>query len=469
MADADLYSDFVAFFDAAAAYSRYDTRLLDQVKTCNNIHVMHFPVRNEQGQLEIIEAYRAEHSHHRLPTKGGIRYSTMVSQREVMGLAALMTFKCALVDVPFGGAKGGVCIDPHERDADFIERVTRRLTVELNQKNFIGPAVDVPAPDYGTGEREMAWIADTYRVLHPEDINYWGCVTGKPVSLHGIPGRREATGLGVYHGIVNCLADSAEDAASGLRGGVAGKRIIVQGLGNVGFHAARELAEAGALIVGIGEIDAGLYDAGGLDVEAIDRHRREHGGVAAYPAAQVLSQSHEVLEQECDILIPAALEHQITIDNAARIHARVVAEAANGPTTPEADAILRERGITVIPDLYLNAGGVTVSYFEWIKNLSHVSFDRMITRQTEVQNNNLLDTIEQQTGTTIDPARRRAAAAGPDELDIVRNALAYTMSESYARMTQVRRERGLPDLRTAGYLISLERVAQSYLDLGLFP
>ena len=240
-------------------------------------------------------------------------------------------------------------------------------------------------------------------------------------------------------------------------------------MGNVGFHAARELAEAGALIVGIGEIDAGLYDASGLDVEAIDRHRREHGGVAAYPAAQVLSQSHEVLEQECDILIPAALEHQLTIDNAARIHARVVAEAANGPTTPEADAILRERGITVIPDLYLNAGGVTVSYFEWIKNLSHVSFDRMITRQTEVQNNNLLDTIEQQTGTKIDPGRRRAAAAGPDELDIVRNALAYTMSESYARMTQVRRERGLPDLRTAGYLISLERVAQSYLDLGLFP
>ena len=315
----------------------------------------------------------------------------------------------------------------------------------------------------------MAWIADTYRVLHPEDINYWGCVTGKPVSLHGIPGRREATGLGVYHGIVNCLADSAEDAASGLRGGIGGKRIIVQGLGNVGFHAARELSEAGALIVGVGEIDAALYDAGGLDVEAISRHRREHGGVASYPAAQVLSESREILEQECDILVPAALEHQITVDNAARVRARVVAEAANGPTTPEADEILRERGITVIPDLYLNAGGVTVSYFEWIKNLSHVSFDRMVTRQTEVQNTNLLDMIERQTGAAIDPVDRRRVAAGPDELDIVRNALAYTMSEAYARMAHARRERELPDLRTAAYLISLERVAQSYLDLGLFP
>ena len=466
---ADLYSDFLAFFDAAAAFSEYDARLLAQVKTCNNVYTMHFPVRNEQGEVEVIEAYRAEHSHHRLPTKGGIRYSTMVSRNEVMGLAALMTFKCALVDVPFGGAKGGVCIDPHDREPEFIERVTRRLTVELNLKDFIGPAVDVPAPDYGTGEREMAWIADTYRVLHPEDINYWGCVTGKPVSLHGIPGRREATGLGVYHGIRNCLADSGEDAASGLRGGVAGKRIIIQGLGNVGFHAAQSLAEAGARIVGIGEIDAALYDPSGLDVEAVDRHRREYGGVAAYPAAQVFSESREILEQECDILIPAALEHQITIDNAARIRARVVAEAANGPTTPEADRVLRERGVTVIPDLYLNAGGVTVSYFEWIKNLSHVSFDRMVTRQTEKQNEMLLNMIEEQTGVSVPAARRRQVIAGPLELDIVRNALDYTMKESYANMSRTRRRRDLPDLRTAAYLISLERVAQSYMELGLFP
>ena len=345
----DLYSDFVTYFDAAAAYSDHDPLLLNQVKTCNNVYQMNFPVQNEDGEIEVIQAFRAQHSQHRLPTKGGIRFSTMVTQNEVMGLAALMTFKCALVDVPFGGAKGGVCIDPFSRDAAFVERVTRRLTVELNAKEFIGPAVDVPAPDYGTGEREMAWIADTYRVLRPEEINYWACVTGKPTSLHGIPGRREATGMGVYHGILNCLGDPTLPNMAELGPGVEGKRIIVQGLGNVGYYAALRLAEAGARIVGIGEIDAALYDSTGLDVEAVAQHRREHGGVAGYPASQVLSNSREILEQECDILVPAALEHQITIENAGRIRARVVAEAANGPTTPEADAMLRERGITVIP------------------------------------------------------------------------------------------------------------------------
>lgn len=465
----DLYSDFLHYFEAAAQYSDLDRRLLDQIRSCNNVYQMHFPVRNERGEIEVIEAWRAEHSHHRLPTKGGIRYSTMVDQQEVMGLAALMTFKCALTDVPFGGAKGGVCIDPFSRDPEFVERVTRRLTVELSAKNFIGAAVDVPAPDYGTGPREMAWIADTYRVLHPEDINYWGCVTGKPVTLHGVAGRMEATGLGVHYGIAQCLADPDEDAASGLRGGVERKRIIVQGLGNVGYHAARSLAGAGARIIGIGELDAGLYDPSGLDVEAVAAHRREHGGVAAYPAAQVFANTREILEQDCDILIPAALEHQITIDNALRIQAQIVAEAANGPTTPEADAILRERGVTVIPDLYLNAGGVTVSYFEWVKNLSHVSFDRMVAGQTAMQNERLLETIEAHSGKPIDPAWRKRAAGGPQELDIVRNALGYTMSEAYERMAEIRRRRGLPDLRTAAYLTSLEVVAQSYIELGLFP
>ena len=465
----DLYSDFLTYFDAAAAYSDHDASLLNQVKICNNVYQMNFPVQNERGEIEVIQAFRAQHSQHRLPTKGGIRFSTMVTQNEVMGLAALMTFKCALVDVPFGGAKGGVCIDPFTRDAAFVERVTRRLTMELNAKEFIGPAVDVPAPDYGTGEREMAWIADTYRVLRPEEINSWGCVTGKPTSLHGIPGRREATGMGVYLGILNCLGDPTLPNMAELGPGVEGKRIIVQGLGNVGYYAALRLAEAGARIVGIGEIDAALYDATGLDVEAVAQHRREHGGVAGYPASQVLSNSREILEQECDIVMPAALEHQITIENAGRIRARVVAEAANGPTTPEADALLRERGITVIPDLYLNAGGVTVSYFEWLKNLSHVSFDRMVAGQTAMQNEHLLRTIEEQTGTTIDPVRRAELARGPDELDIVQNALTYSMREAYERMTALRHQRELPDIRTSAYLLSLELVAQNYIALGLFP
>ncbi len=464
---ASLYDDFTEYFEQAAQYSEHDPRLLEQVKTCNNVYQMTFPVENDDGQIEVIEAYRAQHSHHRLPTKGGIRYSKMVDADEVKGLAALMTFKCAIVDVPFGGAKGGVCIDPFRSSPEFVERVTRRLVIELNQHNFIGPAIDVPAPDYGTGEREMAWIADTYRTLNPHDINYWSCVTGKPLSLHGIPGRREATGLGVFHGIMQCLADPY--SSHGLSPGLDGKRVIVQGLGNVGYHAARELSEHGARIVGIAEHDAGVYDPNGLDMEDVANHRWTHGGIAGYPAGQVFADSLETIEQPCDILVPAALEHQITADNAHRVQASVVAEAANGPTSPDADRILRHRGITVIPDLYLNAGGVTVSYFEWIKNLSHVSFDRMLRRNSEMHTSRLLDTIEQQSGTVINSDRRAMVEQGPSERDIVYDALAQTMTESYDRIARLRRERELPDLRSAAYLYSLELVAQSYIDLGLFP
>ena len=464
---ATLYDDFTEFFDAAAEYSELDPRLLEQVKTCNNVYQMSFPVENDAGEIEVIEAFRAQHSHHRLPTKGGIRYSTMVDAEEVKGLAALMTFKCAIVDVPFGGAKGGVCIDPYRSSPEFVERVTRRLVVELNSHNFIGPAVDVPAPDYGTGEQEMAWIADTYRTLNPHDINYWSSVTGKPLSLHGIPGRREATGLGVFHGILQCLAD--ERAGHGLSAGLEGKRVIIQGLGNVGYHAARELSERGARIVGIAEHDAGVYDPNGLDVEDVAAHRWQYGGIAHYPAGQVFADSLVTIEQPCEILVPAALEHQITIANADRIQARIVAEAANAPTTPDANRVLRRRGIMVIPDLYLNAGGVTVSYFEWIKNLSHISFDRMLRRNSETHNRLMLETIEQQTGRAIDGPNRLFLEQGPSERDIVDDALAQTMAESYDRIATLQRKRELPDLRTAAYLYSLELVAQSYIELGLFP
>ena len=463
----DLYSDFVSFFDQAAAYSDLEEGLLVQVKTCNNVYQMSFPVENDDGEIEVIQAFRAQHSHHRLPTKGGVRYSTMVDAEEVKGLAALMTFKCAIVDVPFGGAKGGVCIDPYRSSPEFVERVTRRLVIELNSHNFIGPAVDVPAPDYGTGEREMAWIADTYRTLNPHDLNHWASVTGKPTSLHGIPGRREATGLGVFHGIINCLADA--NAGHSLAPGLEGKRVIVQGLGNVGYHAARELANHGARIVGIAELDAGLYDPNGLDVEAVAEHRREYRGVGGYPAGQIFSDSLETLELPCDILVPAALEHQITADNAERIQAALIAEAANGPTTPEADRILRERGVTIIPDLFLNAGGVTVSYFEWVKNLSHISFDRMLTGTADMQNRRMIDTMQAMTGLALPLDERASIERGPTEVDIVHDSLAKTMGESYRRISALRQARDLPDLRTAAYLYSLEMVARNYLELGLFP
>lgn len=458
------------YFERAAAYTSFDRKLLEQVSCCNGVYRSRFPVRRDDGEIEVVEGYRVQHSHHRLPTKGGIRYSTAVDQDEVMALAALMTFKCAIANVPFGGAKGGVCIDPHATSAGFRERVTRRFTAELMKRNLIGAAVDVPAPDYGTGEREMGWIADTYKALGPTQLDTFACVTGKPLSMHGIPGRREATGLGVYYGIQECLGVARDMDALGLRPGLSGKRVIVQGLGNVGYHAARFAQhEGGARIVAIAEREGGIHAPDGLDADAVLRHRNETGSLLDFPGAENVPSSAATLELECDVLIPAALENQITRANAGRIRARIVAEAANGPVDPEGEEILLERGVLVIPDVYLNAGGVTVSYFEWLKNLSHASFERMTTRYEEMATLRILDVLERTTGKRLTEAEKQAVAEGPREVDFVRSALAETMEEAYRRLHELWRARRLPDLRTAAYCFAIDRVASAYLAQGIFP
>lgn len=443
--------------------------LLDLVKSCNSVYRMKFPVRDDNGEIVVIEAYRAQHSHHRLPCKGGIRFSTLVTLDEVVTLAALMTYKCAIVGVPFGGAKGGVKIDPRSASRGFRERVIRRYTAELVKKQFIGPASDVPAPDYGTGEQEMAWIADTYRALNFNEFHPYACVTGKPLNLHGIPGRTEATGRGVYLGIRECLNRKQDMKEIGLTPGVEGKRVIVQGLGNVGFHSAKFLQEAGALIVGIAEVNGGLYDPKGLDVAAVKECFMETGELREYGKAEFVENSAELLERECDILVPAALEHQITAENAPRIRAKIIAEAANGPVDSDGEEILLERGVLIIPDLYLNAGGVTVSYFEWLKNLSHVSFDRMITRYVEGSRAELVEAVERLTGKNFPPEERARLVSGPREIDIVRSALAETMAVAYYNIHELWKTRDLGDLRTAAYTFAIDRVANSYLRHGIFP
>ena len=454
-------------FDRAAAYTDYEPGLLEQMRHCNALYRMRFPVEMDDGRIRTVEAFRAEHSHHRLPTKGGIRLSLDVTGDEVAALATLMTFKCAVVEVPFGGAKGGIVLDPRA-PAGVRRRAIRRYTSELAHKQFIGPSVDVPAPDYGTGEQEMAWIADTYRALRPHELDAWACVTGKPISLHGIPGRVEATGLGVYYGVRECLARAA--GAAGLEPGLDGKRVIVQGLGNVGVHAARSLqAEGGARIVGIAEIEGGIHDPAGLDVERVLRHRAETGSLHGFPGATDVPSSQETIELDCDILVPAALEGVITAENAHRIRARIVAEAANGPVYPDAEPILAERGTLLIPDVYLNAGGVTVSYFEWLKNLSHVSFDRMYKRYEEIAARRQLEAVERLAGARFPDDEMIRLTRGPSEIDFVRSALAETMSESYRQLHETWRSRDLPDLRTAAFLLAIERVATNYLALGIFP
>jgi glutamate dehydrogenase (NAD(P)+) len=458
------------YFDRAAQCSTIPPDMLRQVKSCNSVYRMRFPVRQDDGSIVVVKAYRAEHSHHRLPTKGGIRFSTNVHIDETIALAALMTYKCAIVGVPFGGAKGGVCVDPRTASRGFRERVTRRYTAELIRKNFIGPDIDVPAPDYGTGEREMGWIADTYKNLKMNEPEPYACVTGKPVSMQGIPGRKQATGLGVFQGIRCCLERAEDMKPLGLTTGTAGKRVIVQGLGNVGYHAAFYLQTQGdAIITGIAEREGGIVRPEGLDVEAVLRHRRESGSLLDFPGAENVANSADLLERECDILIPAALENQITRENAPRIGAKIVAEAANGPVDFDGEKILLERGVLMIPDLYLNAGGVTVSYFEWLKNKAGVSFDRMVSRHEELVKREMLDQVEAMTGRCIPGDRRERLIKGPHEEELVVAALEETMIRAYSNLHEVWKTRQLPDLRTAAFLNAIERVAESYKYHGIFP
>jgi len=361
------------YFDRASAYTKFPKGLLEQIKGCNTVCHFTFPLQKDDGTIETIHAWRAEHSHHKLPTKGGIRYSMEVNEDEVKALAALMTYKCAVVDVPFGGAKGGIRIDRRNYSESELERITRRFTFELVKKNFIGPDIDVPAPDYGTGEKEMGWIVDSFKAVAPS-LNSEGCVTGKPIELGGIRGRTEATGRGIFFGVREACDQADDMKRLGLSKGLDGKKVIVQGFGNVGYHSAKFIMEGGGVIIAIAEYDGAIYNKNGIDIVALDKHRKETGSILGFAGASKLPSTKEALEMECDILIPAALENQIHKDNAHKIKARIIAEGANGPTTMEAHDIIKDRGALIIPDNYLNAGGVTVSYFECIPPTNYILF-----------------------------------------------------------------------------------------------
>lgn len=463
------FDDVLQYFDHAAQFVKTAPGILDQIKYCNSVYRMKFPVK-VKGGYEVIEAYRVEHSHHKLPTKGGIRYSEHVNQDEVMALAALMTYKCSIVDVPFGGAKGGVKINPRKYSEEELERITRRYTTELIKKNFIGPGIDVPAPDYGTGEREMSWIVDTYNTFNMNEINALGCVTGKPVGQGGIRGRREATGLGVFYGIRQYLSDADRAKKIGLTTGLAGKTVVVQGLGNVGYHAAKFFYEAGAIIVGIGEWNSAIVNRKGLNPDEVSAYFKQHGTLDGFKGSKTLKRNTDVLEEECDILIPAALENQIHKDNAARVKTKIIAEAANGPVTPEAEAILLKKKVVVVPDIYLNAGGVTVSYFEWLKNLSHVRFGRLEKRYQQNMNNNLINAIEDSTGRKLSKAQRQMIDHGADEQDLVYSGLEDTMIESLEQIIDTYNgNKKIQDLRTAAFVTAVNKIVVSYEKLGIFP
>lgn len=468
-ADYSFFESVIRSFDKAARYTDWDLGILEQIKACNSIYSMKFPVRIGDN-IEVIEAYRVQHSHHKSPCKGGIRFSMEVNQDEVMALAALMTYKCAIVNVPFGGAKGGIKIDPKKYTAFELEKITRRYTSELIKKNFIGPGTDVPAPDYGTGAREMAWILDTYVAMHPGEVDAAGCVTGKPVSQGGVRGRTEATGMGVFFGIREVCNMGEMMQKLGLQTGVEGKTVVVQGLGNVGYHSAKYFREGGAKVIAIAEWEGAIYNPAGLNEEEVFQHRKANGTILNFPGGSNLSLTSDALELDCDILIPAALENVINGQNAPRIKAKIIGEAANGPLTPEADEILSAKGILVVPDMYLNAGGVTVSYFEWLKNLSHVRYGRLEKRFSENMNKHILGQIEDLTGKEVDPLEKKFIEHGADEIDLVHSGLEETMVNATREIMEVWKSNAeIPDMRTAAYVCAINKVATSYAELGIFP
>lgn len=456
-------------FDKAATFTKWPKGLLEQIRVCNSVYRMRFPVKIGK-EYQVVEAYRVQHSHHRLPTKGGIRYSSVVNQDEVMALAALMTYKCAIANVPFGGAKGGIRVSPTKYSASQLQRITRRYTAELVKKNFIGPGIDVPAPDYGTGAREMAWMLDTYLTFHPGQTDAYACVTGKPVNQNGIRGRTEATGRGVVMGLNEVVSFKDDMKKLGLEPGLEGKDVVIQGLGNVGYYSGTIIQDYGARVIAIAEREGAILDNNGLDVHMVFKHRKETGSILNFPGATNLNKNTDALELECDILIPAALENQINKNNAPRVKAKIIAEAANGPVTPIAEQILREKNTLIIPDMYINAGGVTVSYFEWLKNLSHVRFGRMQKRFDEASKFNIIHTVEELTGKKVSQKERQLVTKGAEEVDLVNSGLEQTMVDAYNEIRETwKRSKAIPDLRTAAFVASINKIAGDYMAMGVFP
>ena len=460
-------------FNRAVALMDLPPGLEEKIRVCNATYTVRFGVRL-RGRMHTFTGYRSVHSEHMEPVKGGIRYSMAVNQNEVEALAALMTYKCALVEAPFGGSKGGLCIDPRDYDEHELELITRRFAYELIKRDMINPAQNVPAPDMGTGEKEMAIIADQYARMNTTDINAKACVTGKPPHAGGIQGRTEATGRGVQYALQAFFRDPEGLKKAGLSGKLEGKRVIIQGLGNVGYHAAKFLSEEdGAKITAIIERDGALHSEDGLNVEAVHKWIEKHGSIKGYADAKFEEDGAKFLEAECDILIPAALEGVINLSNAERIQAPLIIEAANGPVTAGADEVLRKKGTVIVPDMYANAGGVTVSYFEWVKNLSHIRFGRMQRRAEESRHQLVVDELERlsadkQLGWTLSPNFKEKYLRGAGELELVRSGLDDTMRTAYEAMAHVWHSRDdVDDLRTAAYLVSIEKVAASYHAKGL--
>jgi glutamate dehydrogenase (NAD(P)+) len=442
-----------------------DKGLANQIKSCNSTHTIRFGVKLDKG-IKVFTGWRAVHSEHLEPVKGGIRYSPAVSASEVEAMAALMTFKNAVIDVPFGGSKGGLKIDPSKYSDEELEKITRRFTEELVKRGLISPSLNVPAPDMGTGKKEMAWIADEYKRLNPHDINAFACVTGKPENMGGVDGRTEATGRGIFFAL-RAFFNSGDVKKTKIKGSLKSQKIIIEGLGKVGFFAARALSEHGSKIVGIIEKDVSFHNAKGLNVQGIKDWLDDSGDVNDCPFGADIKTKDEVFASDCDIFIPAATEGTVTEQNQEQIKAKVICEAANGPLSSRADYYLNKKGVLIIPDLYANAGGVAVSYFEWVRNLSHMRFGRMEKRRKEYENASLINLIESSTGSRIPSNKKLLLSKGRTELDLVRSGLEDMMFEAYENMSEIWNKNDYPSLRTTAYIYSIKKLIESYKSIGI--
>ena len=452
-------------FDDAIEILGVEPGLAKQIKSCNSTHTIRFGVKLQKG-IKVFTGWRSVHSEHLEPVKGGIRYSPAVNASEVEAMAALMTFKNAVIDVPFGGSKGGLKITPSKYDDEDLEKITRRFTEELVKRGLISPSLNVPAPDMGTGKKEMAWIADEYKRLNPQDINAYACVTGKPENMGGVDGRTEATGRGIFYALTSFF-NSSDIKKTSLKGSLSSQKIIIEGLGKVGYFAARALREHGCKIVGVIEKETSFYNKRGLDIDQIDSWIKDSRDPKEYPNQNEIKSREELLSIGCDIFIPAAREGTITEENQKILNTKLICEGANGPLTSRADHYLNKRGILIIPDLYANAGGVAVSYFEWVRNLSHMRFGRMEKRRKEHETTSILSVIESSTGKKVSSKTKSMLNQGPTELDLVRSGLEDMMTEAYENMSIIWNKNNYPTLRTTAYIYSIKKLIESYKSIGI--
>jgi len=456
------------YVDKALKFSYLSDDLANKIVTCNSTYTVRFGVRL-RGQIYTFEGWRSVHSEHMEPTKGGIRFDMDTHAEEVEALAALMSYKCAIINVPYGGSKGGLKIDPSQWESRELEKITRRFAQELIKRDLISPSMNVPAPDIGTSSKEMAWIADEYRKIHPADINGSACVTGKPPSKNGLVGREEATGRGVQYIVREFFRNPDLLKLVKLDSDLSTKSFILQGLGNVGYHLSKFLTEDdGVKLIGISEYNGGIYNDDGINVEHAKKYFTKHNSFENYPKATFIKDSSLLLKRKCDILIPAARENVITEKNAEDISANLIVEAANGPISYKGNQIINRKKIFVIPDILANAGGVAVSYFEWVKNLRHIRFGRLEKRRNQIQLNNLIEAIESMTGKTMPAKYKTNFHDGIEEIDLIRSGLDDMMIDGFQSVKKEFLETDkIPDFRTAAFKAAIEKIALSYDFIGL--